>query len=367
MILKKVNYKEFSPEDPKNNYWELGGLVLGTTNLIVGKNASGKTRTVNLIRSFASIIFDSTRIIQEGYFEVVFIMDDAKELKYDLELRSGKIIKELIVIDGETKLDRSTKETTIESAATGRNTIQPPDDKLVLHIRRDKAEYPFFEDLYTWASNVRGYKFANYDPNLLQIPSANINMMRSLNMAPFVFDKLTPDSILEVIKDFNLIGYGIEEATLGQVAGTPLDLKLIFIKEKGVKYPIQQTEISNGMMRAFALLVMIQYLLDEEKDQKRLVLIDDFGEGLDYERTRELAKIIFSKMNRDSIQFIATSNHELLMNVVDIKNWNIIEREGTKVSALNYENSKERFDDFQLTGLNNFDLLASSYLKKRGT
>ncbi|MBI2120075.1 MAG: ATP-binding protein, partial [Parcubacteria group bacterium] len=225
----------------------------------------------------------------------------------------------------------------------------------------------FFEDLYVWASTVRGYKFANYDPSLLEIPSSHTGVMQSLNMAPFMFDKLSPESIQEVIKDFNSIGYDAEEATLAKVGNTPLGLKLISIKEKGVRYPIQQTGLSNGMMRAFALLVLVQYLLDEEKGQKHLVLVDDFGEGLDYERARGLAKIIFNKMDCDNIQFVATSNHELLMNVVDIKNWNILERDGTKVFALNYENSKEIFDEFELTGLNNFDLLSSSYLNKRSS
>ncbi len=366
MILKKINYKEFSPEDQKNNYWELGGLVLGATNLIVGKNASGKTRTLNLMQGLALII-NSTRNVQNSYFEAVFVMDDKKELKYNLEISLGKITKELIVVDGEIKLKRNTKETILMSATTGNITIQPPDDKLVLHVRRDKVEYPFFEDLYVWASTVRGYKFANYDPSLLEIPSSHTGVMQSLNMAPFMFDKLSPESIQEVIKDFNSIGYDAEEATLAKVGNTPLGLKLISIKEKGVRYPIQQTGLSNGMMRAFALLVLVQYLLDEEKGQKHLVLVDDFGEGLDYERARGLAKIIFNKMDCDNIQFVATSNHELLMNVVDIKNWNILERDGTKVFALNYENSKEIFDEFELTGLNNFDLLSSSYLNKRSS
>ncbi|MBI2120866.1 MAG: hypothetical protein HYT94_04550, partial [Parcubacteria group bacterium] len=104
MILKKINYKEFSPEDQKNNYWELGGLVLGATNLIVGKNASGKTRTLNLMQGLALII-NSTRNVQNSYFEAVFVMDDKKELKYNLEISLGKITKELIVVDGEIQAD----------------------------------------------------------------------------------------------------------------------------------------------------------------------------------------------------------------------------------------------------------------------
>ena len=125
-----------------------------------------------------------------------------------------------------------------------------------------------------------------------------------------------------------------------------------------------QFNISSGMLRAFSLLVIIQYLLEEKTGEQKTVLIDDFGEGLDYERATKLAKLVFSKMKQNKIQFIATTNDYFLMNSVEIEYWNILQREWDKVKALNYINSKELFDKFRLTGLNNFDLFSSDFLKK---
>jgi hypothetical protein len=51
------------------------------------------------------------------------------------------------------------------------------------------------------------------------------------------------------------------------------------------------------------------------------------------------------------------------MNAVDIKNWAILNRDGNKISLYNYENSREIFEDFKFTGLNNFDFLASEFFK----
>ncbi|MDX2432335.1 MAG: hypothetical protein QNK35_15465, partial [Bacteroides sp.] len=38
-------------------------------------------------------------------------------------------------------------------------------------------------------------------------------------------------------------------------------------------------------------------------------------------------------------------------------------REGNKISLFNYENSREIFEEFKFTGLNNFDFYASEFFK----
>jgi hypothetical protein len=51
------------------------------------------------------------------------------------------------------------------------------------------------------------------------------------------------------------------------------------------------------------------------------------------------------------------------MNAVDIESWAVIVRDGNKISLFNYENSKEIFEEFKFTGLNNFDFYASEFFK----
>jgi len=68
MKLRKVNYKEFS-NNPSKNYWELSGLNVDNQALIVGKNATGKTRIVNLIKSLAQVIRNPAHNIKNGGFE----------------------------------------------------------------------------------------------------------------------------------------------------------------------------------------------------------------------------------------------------------------------------------------------------------
>jgi len=51
------------------------------------------------------------------------------------------------------------------------------------------------------------------------------------------------------------------------------------------------------------------------------------------------------------------------MNTVEIENWAVLHRDGNKISLYNYENSKEIFEEFKFTGLNNFDFYASEFFK----
>jgi hypothetical protein len=90
-------------------------------------------------------------------------------------------------------------------------------------------------------------------------------------------------------------------------------------------------------------------------------VIDDICEGLDYERSTQLGKLVFEKLTKNNIQAIVTSNDSFLMNVIDIKYWNVLRREGNTIKALNYQNNREQFDKFRMTGLSNFDFFTSKY------
>ena len=94
-------------------------------------------------------------------------------------------------------------------------------------------------------------------------------------------------------------------------------------------------------------------------------LIDDIGEGLDYERASNLIKLVIEKAKSNNIQIIMSTNDRFVMNNVPLEYWAIINREGAKVKIFNRNNSNEMFEDFKYTGLNNFDLFSSDFYLKR--
>jgi recombinational DNA repair ATPase RecF len=53
MILNSIKYSEFPST---GRAWYLDDFMLGSVNLLVGKNASGKTRTISLINALANLV-----------------------------------------------------------------------------------------------------------------------------------------------------------------------------------------------------------------------------------------------------------------------------------------------------------------------
>nr|WP_305070031.1 ATP-binding protein [Flavobacterium covae] len=137
----------------------------------------------------------------------------------------------------------------------------------------------------------------------------------------------------------------------------------INIKEENVDKFIPHYKLSQGMFRALAVIVYVQYLISRKRPST--IIIDDLCEGLDYERATKLGKLIFDKCLSNDIQLIATSNDSFLMEVVDLKYWNVLVREGKKVKAINKESNSTLFEDFRFTGLSNFDFFSSNFIKSQ--
>ena len=53
MLLKSINYSEYKGTEQE---WTLEGLTLGNRNLLVGKNATGKTRALSVIYGLARLL-----------------------------------------------------------------------------------------------------------------------------------------------------------------------------------------------------------------------------------------------------------------------------------------------------------------------
>jgi hypothetical protein len=157
------------------------------------------------------------------------------------------------------------------------------------------------------------------------------------------------------LEDFGIIHFSERYSDASQ------DRYAVFTTETGLEKQVTQRDMSQGMFRAFSVLCQINYYILRGK--KGLVMIDDIGEGLDFSRAKQLVHVLIVKAREAKIQLIMSTNDSFIMNAVDIENWAVIMREGNKISLYNYENSKEIFEEFKFTGLNNFDFLASEFFK----
>jgi AAA15 family ATPase/GTPase len=135
----------------------------------------------------------------------------------------------------------------------------------------------------------------------------------------------------------------------------------LLIEEEG-EYTVSQREMSQGMFRALSLFIMLIYA--RLNKVSFCLLIDDIGEGLDFDSSKRLIDIVIKKVNKSDMQFFMTSNDRNIMNQIPLRYWSVIEREHNKSVFYDYKNSKDTFDDFKYTGLNNFDFIATNFFSK---
>ncbi len=326
---------------------------------------------INVIFNLAKLLAlrISRNITWAGDWKLEFLKQGNIKFKYHLSIDKGKILYEEIKEGRRILLKRQIDKGTIYSVTKRKKiTIHPPPGELVINVRRDIKEFPFLEDIFEWADSFLGYKFTGARPDELIVPMKidQKAILENLGATPFILKKVLDEDegiINSIIDDFSTIGYHINKVNVKSAifSGMPNAVLLTVVKENDLNCETDQTKMSQGMYRAFSLIVIIQYLLKIQK--KCTIVIDDLGEGLDFERSSELTKILMKKLKDSDIQMIVTSNDRFLINAVDVECINLLERHGHVVDSYNYINSRKAFNEFKYTGLNNFDLFSSKMYK----
>lgn len=327
--------------------------ALKKTNLIVGRNASGKTRTINALENVTSFMqLKNSRTIKDSNFRTTLSFanpeDEEWDMVYTFEIDNKKVIYEQFTVCGKVMVERDAKNGVLMGEA-----INPPVDKLTVQVRRDRGVYPDIETLMEWAESVTVISCSNLNPftSIGGLP----DIINPLSLSDLV-ENLSHEERKDIINAANELGYELNDIDIQSVA----DIKLICVKERYIPDPIPSLQLSSGMLRVIYLLCFLKYMKHDRK--YRLLLIDDLGEGLDYKRATLLGRIVFKECEKEHIQLIASSNDSFLMDVVDISNWQILRRDKTKITTLNEENCGKMFDHFRMTGLSNFDLFSSDFI-----
>jgi energy-coupling factor transporter ATP-binding protein EcfA2 len=377
MQLESITYAQFEgrPEE-----WSITGFSFGNINLIVGKNATGKSRTLNVIAGLGKLVSGEVKLtFKSGDYIVTFNKND-KKIEYSLKYEDSKVIEEKLTVDSEPKLRRgSGGEGEIYAVNEKRKMkFQSPPSELACVSRRDSVQHPFFEDLYEWGKNLRHYCFGTQLGKGLYAVFQKDKEEKEPNLkdaeqAVAIFKKgqrnYSPQFIDNVKVDMAKVGYVIDEVNIGLPVTTTFERIFgepqgFLVKERDLKGKTDQIEMSQGMFRALSLLVQLNYSLLASIPS--CILIDDIGEGLDYERSSALIKLLIDKAKNSRVQLIMSTNDRFVMNNVPLEYWSIMQRFSDHSEIYNYRNSKKRFEDFELTGLSNFDFFTSgSFEEKR--
>jgi energy-coupling factor transporter ATP-binding protein EcfA2 len=272
--------------EPSGEEWALEPLTFGKFNLVVGRNAAGKTRLLKAIARIAALVGGESRVLQ-------------RDFQYDLE------------IEGAGENEKSTWARLLQYLPfTGRMNLKRHKDggatRLDLPQTFHFAQHEFgprFEDLLRTRMEVIGYPFES---------------VRATN-----------------------------------------DPASLAVKQRGRSVTTPFSKLSQAQQRTLTFLSIVTLL--ELENTSATLLVDDFAEGLDFESAIALTKLVLDVDS--SLQFIVTSNDRYVMNTVPLEHWTVLVEEGQKTRAFNYENSKQKFDDFKFTGLNNFDFFSMDFAR----
>ncbi len=375
MSLVKISYSEFENEP---RYWAISDATFSNINLIVGKNASGKSRLLHVTYSFAQVITGKRIPHEPSKFSAVIIIND-REFFYEIEFEGGAVISELLKVNGKEKLvRRKDGEGSLFYEAKGEAIeFTQPKHSIAVVNRLDEKQHPFLVELHQWACAVVMYEFGSdfgksqvmglnevaafmNSPESKRLDNPN-NLAKTYTAA---YDMFGENFDKAIIADMKELGYSLNDvgsANLQEITKFPIPALGMFIIEDDIDFKNPQTHISQGMYRALALIVNLN--LCAFSKNKQVILVDDIGEGLDYERAVAIIDLLISKTKANKLQLIMTSNDRFVMNSVPLEYWSILKREGSNIKLFNYQNSMERFDKFKYLGLSNFDFFASDFLE----
>jgi hypothetical protein len=376
MILKKIGYSEFAGQP---HVWMFRETTLEKVNLLVGQNATGKTRTITVISWLANMLAGlQPQLLNSGNYTSEFY-DNNDIYQYYLEIEQHKVLSEKLILNGDVKVERhadGTGELFAEAIGNGQMIkFKISENQLIVFSKKDAIQHPYLEKLFEWANGVRLYAFgtplgkdsgfAINDINQLRVNPRDTNSVAALFvMGVKSFGESFRDDIIELM---DKTGYNLKTVDVAPNPGagimpTGLPLQMIYVIEKGRTAKIFQPEMSQGMFRALSLLIQIKYNIRKKKSTT--VLVDDIGEGLDFERSSEIIKLIVDTAEKDEIQFVMSTNDRFVMNGVPLKYWQVIKRKGGECVIYNYGNSKDIFDEFEFTGLSNFSFLSTDFISQ---
>lgn len=367
MILKAMKYTRFRGE-PRE--WRITGndgpdsyAYFENINLLVGKNASGKSRTLAVIRTIADLLSgrktaETTNYPSEKY-EVIFEEEGAM-FEYIIEYKDRIIIDEHLFYDGNEILNRS--ERILQDLKSGKEIAVDVDNITPLVIRKNENGDYYFYKLNLWAKMLQDLLFANQSEKNHMVKDYHMieegQILEENSILIYTFYKgvqtFGEEFMSEIMRFMDNLGYKISKI---EIQKTKYGYGICVEEEN--RYKISQREMSQGMFRALSFFIQLTYA--KMNNLSICVLVDDMGEGLDFDRSKGMINIMIKKINESNIQFFMTTNDRYIMNKIPLRYWTVIDRQGNDSVFYSYTNSKEIFDDFKYTGLNNFDFFTTGF------
>ncbi len=363
-----MKISKFQFED-KSLEWRLDELLFNKLTLLVGASGVGKTQILKALMRMKQITNGSSingiawliefetlakqKYIWEGEFEnkgvSIFIEDEDEDKK-----NKAKIIFEKLYLNGRIIVDRTSDRILFDDQLT----IKLSQQESVLSLLKeedlvkpahDELKKLYFADHSNSATVGRGFNFSFLNASNLAKKYKTLQKIQESDLETplklFFLSKVEKKTFDLIKQRFIDIFPQVEDIKIAPLEtkekGMPDFLKdypFIQIKEKNVKYWINQHRISSGMFRTLIQLSEL-YLCAEGT----IFLIDEFENSLGINCINEITTDILS--SRRQLQFILTSHHPYIIDAINFENWKLVTRNAGiikthDISKFNIGNSK---------------------------
>lgn len=371
MVIKAIKYSRYSKSERE---WKIVGkaedgfidyVEFSEINLLISRNGAGKSRTLSIIRELSEFINESRKIENASYscqnFDFIFTHDETI-FRYVLKIKDRTVIEEQyyenekILLDYQREILLSNNDNIFYE-----EKFRKP---LFIFLKR-KGKY-LFSEIMEWALSLRSLPPRNDIDKKAILPELSIlnkNIKKNIDSCyhlQYVFyhteKEFGREYVNEIIDCLNGLGFSVTNILLRKVKkGYSLSV------EEDKKYYTDQEQMSQRLyvaLSVFAILIAAKF-----NKTSMCVLIDDFGEGFDYINVKRIIDLVINKSYRTYIQYFITTNDKAVMNSINLRYWSVIDRVGNKSIFYNIINSKNNFEDYKYTGLNNFDFFCSGFYK----
>ncbi|GAB4299783.1 MAG: hypothetical protein Fur0025_39020 [Oscillatoriaceae cyanobacterium] len=192
--------------------------------------------------------------------------------------------------------------------------VVPPTKELAAVNRRDAVQHPFLDDLYQWANSLRFYEFGTQlGKNVIAHIPQKVDFLKDKTdfkdydyvVGIFCLGKneIGDKFIQAIIDDRKEIGYEISEIGI-KIPDDIMNMmppessenlpQFLYVKESDLNSVTEQSDMSQEMFRCLSLLIQTNYSLLSGKPS--CIIIDDIGEGLDYQRSSAIIKFLLTKL-----------------------------------------------------------------------
>lgn len=374
MQMTRLKYSEF---EGTSKWWQIE-IDFAPVNLLVGRNATGKTRTLAIINSLAEIV-QRKKHVQDSNFYARF-QEGHLATDYTLKIANGRVQTEILRVGGKQLLRRAASgigRLLFEGDQSRQVKFKVPQTEPAISAKRDLIQHPFLEPLLRWSESICYYPFGgdmgqrvlafidprNAPPLNPGDPQEVIGVYRKgVKTIGERFKK-------QVILDMRALAYSIKTIGVGDaphVRITPAVAKnpvAFFVQEKHIRTKTWQHQMSAGMFRALSLVILTAFA--ELSSKPNCILIDDIGEGLDHDRATRLLRLLVARAQNRSIQLIMTTNNRFIMNAVRLEFWRGLVSAPNGVRVVSPTTDPKAFESFRNTGLSNFDFFSSGFMRQR--